>query len=57
MNDLARPALYDAYHAIHPVHDKKGRKVTADIVGPVCESSDYLGASSAASACLIRVKV
>jgi len=42
MNDLARPALYDAYHEIYPVHDKKGRKITADIVGPVCESSDYL---------------
>ena len=42
MNDLARPALYDAYHGVYPVLDKKGRKVTADIVGPVCESSDYL---------------
>ena len=42
MNDLARPALYDAHHAIFPVHDKKGRKMTADIVGPVCESGDYL---------------
>jgi diaminopimelate decarboxylase len=42
MNDLARPALYDAYHAIHPVHDKKDRRVIADIVGPVCESGDYL---------------
>jgi len=42
MNDLARPALYDAYHGIYPVHEKKGRKVTADVVGPVCESGDYL---------------
>jgi diaminopimelate decarboxylase len=42
MNDLARPALYDAYHAIYPVQDKKGVKITADIVGPVCESGDYL---------------
>ena len=42
MNDLARPALYDAYHAIYPVQDKKGRKITADVVGPVCESGDYL---------------
>ncbi len=42
MNDLARPALYDAYHAIHPVHDKRGRMTTADVVGPVCESGDYL---------------
>jgi diaminopimelate decarboxylase len=42
MNDLARPALYDAYHAVFPVQKKKGRSVTADIVGPVCESGDYL---------------
>jgi diaminopimelate decarboxylase len=42
MNDLARPALYDAYHGVYPVHEKKGRKITADIVGPVCESGDYL---------------
>jgi diaminopimelate decarboxylase len=42
MNDLARPALYDAYHAIYPVHDQKGRRITADVVGPVCESGDYL---------------
>jgi diaminopimelate decarboxylase len=42
MNDLARPALYDAYHEVYPVHDKKGKKIIADIVGPVCETSDYL---------------
>ena len=42
MNDLARPALYDAYHGIYPLTDKKGKMITADIVGPVCESSDYL---------------
>jgi diaminopimelate decarboxylase len=42
MNDLARPALYDAYHEAIPVADRKGKKVTVDVVGPVCESSDYL---------------
>jgi diaminopimelate decarboxylase len=42
MNDLARPALYDAYHEIIPVRKTSGRKVVADVVGPVCESSDYL---------------
>jgi diaminopimelate decarboxylase len=41
MNDLARPALYDAYHGVYPLIDKKGKHVTADIVGPVCETSDY----------------
>jgi len=42
MNDLARPALYDAYHGVHPLHVKRGKRVIADIVGPVCESGDYL---------------
>ncbi|MDY6987661.1 MAG: diaminopimelate decarboxylase [Thermodesulfobacteriota bacterium] len=42
MNDLVRPSLYDAYHAIQPV--VKGREVTAkaDVVGPICESGDFL---------------
>ncbi|MCG3205000.1 MAG: Diaminopimelate decarboxylase [Elusimicrobia bacterium] len=43
MNDLARPALYDAYHEIIPVKNKGGVKIKVDIVGPVCESGDYLG--------------
>ena len=42
MNDLARPALYDAYHGVYPLQQKKGKTITADIVGPVCESGDYL---------------
>ncbi|MFN0118050.1 MAG: diaminopimelate decarboxylase [Elusimicrobiota bacterium] len=42
MNDLARPALYDAYHEIVPVQKRNGSYVTADIVGPICESGDYL---------------
>jgi diaminopimelate decarboxylase len=42
MNDLARPALYDAYHEIVPLRKKGGRTVVADVVGPVCESGDYL---------------
>jgi diaminopimelate decarboxylase len=42
MNDLARPALYDAYHEILPVKVTSGRKMTVDVVGPVCESGDYL---------------
>jgi diaminopimelate decarboxylase len=42
MNDLIRPSLYQAYHEIVPVAPRKGaRKVTADIVGPVCESGDF----------------
>jgi diaminopimelate decarboxylase len=42
MNDLARPALYDAYHGVFPLQLRKTRRVTADIVGPICESGDYL---------------
>ena len=41
MNDLARPALYDAYHEIVPVRENGNAKETVDVVGPVCESGDY----------------
>lgn len=40
MSDLVRPALYQAYHAIEAVHDTDG-SVTADVVGPICESGDF----------------
>jgi diaminopimelate decarboxylase len=43
MNDLMRPALYQAYHAIQPVVLSKQREeLVADVVGPICESSDFL---------------
>jgi diaminopimelate decarboxylase len=43
MNDLIRPALYDAWHPVWPVQESKlGAGPTVDIVGPVCESSDVL---------------
>ena len=42
MNDLLRPSLYGAYHKIEAVQ-KKGEKTPADVVGPVCESGDFLG--------------
>lgn len=42
MNDLIRPALYQAYHEIVPVlSSRTGKKVVADIVGPVCETGDF----------------
>ena len=41
MNDLIRPAFYDAYHEIVPVTRSSGALVTADVVGPICESGDY----------------
>jgi diaminopimelate decarboxylase len=44
MNDLIRPTLYDAFHEIIPVAQDAGEKrIVADIVGPVCETGDYLG--------------
>jgi diaminopimelate decarboxylase len=43
MNDLIRPSLYGSYHAIIPVHRKEGSPtLTADVVGPICESGDFL---------------
>jgi diaminopimelate decarboxylase len=42
MNDLIRPSLYDAYHQINPVQKKKRKTVLGDIVGPICESGDFL---------------
>ncbi len=42
MNDLLRPALYEAHHEVLPVSPRRGRKQRVDVVGPVCESSDVL---------------
>ena len=41
MNDLIRPAFYDAYHEIVPVTRKGGAVIPSDVVGPICESGDY----------------
>jgi diaminopimelate decarboxylase len=43
MTELMRPALYEAYHAIVPVQTKQIASTLYDIVGPVCESGDWLG--------------
>ncbi len=43
MNDLMRPALYDAYHEILPVIKNDINKETYQIVGPICETGDFLG--------------
>ena len=43
MNDLIRPTLYDAHHEIWPVNERaKGNTVLVDVVGPICETGDYL---------------
>ncbi len=44
MNDLARPSLYKAFHAIEPVVKSENESIKADIVGPICESGDFLAA-------------
>ena len=43
MNDLIRPALYEGYHPIVEVHPTTGEAKQYDVVGPVCESGDWLG--------------
>ena len=43
MNDLPRPAMYQAFHAIVPVRESGGAASLYDVVGPVCESGDWIG--------------
>jgi len=42
MNDLARPSLYGSYHHIQPVVDHRRPQLTADVVGPICETGDFI---------------
>jgi diaminopimelate decarboxylase len=42
MNDLIRPSLYDSFHLIQPVIRREREEITADVVGPICESGDFL---------------
>lgn len=53
MNDLIRPSLYSAYHAIVPVirHGNGQPEVTLDVVGPICESGDFLAKERALPYC------
>jgi diaminopimelate decarboxylase len=43
MNDLPRPAMYQAFHSIVPVRESAGAPSVYDVVGPVCESGDWIG--------------
>ena len=43
MNDLVRPAMYEAWMAIEPCRERAAPRLTWDVVGPVCESGDWLG--------------
>ncbi len=47
MNDLLRPSLYQAFHHVKPVHNSHRGNVIADLVGPICESGDFLAADRA----------
>jgi diaminopimelate decarboxylase len=51
MNDLLRPALYDAFHRIEHVRPGGAPQRTVDVVGPVCESSDFLARGRAIEEC------
>jgi len=42
MNDLIRPSLYGSYHQILPVIQRYRKEIVADVVGPICESGDFL---------------
>lgn len=42
MNDLMRPALYNAFHRVEPAYSRERASRSADVVGPVCETSDFL---------------
>ena len=42
MNDLVRPSYYGSYHQILPVKEENREEIVADVVGPICESSDFL---------------
>lgn len=42
MNDLIRPSLYGSYHRIAPVRERGGEEIMVDVVGPICESGDFL---------------
>ncbi len=43
MTDFLRPALYDAWHAVEAVRPREGRPIPAEVVGPVCETTDTIG--------------
>ena len=42
MNNLIRPTLYDAYHKIEPIQENDRSEIIVDIVGPICETGDYI---------------
>ncbi|MBU1095737.1 MAG: diaminopimelate decarboxylase [Bacteroidetes bacterium] len=51
MTDLLRPSIYKAYHHIQPVEKNMEEEIVADVVGPVCESGDFLGKDRTITGC------
>ncbi len=51
MTDLLRPSIYKAYHHIQPIEIKQNEDILADVVGPVCESGDFLAKNRNISKC------
>ena len=51
MTDLLRPSIYKAYHHVQPITKSPSKDITADIVGPVCESGDFLAKSRTITDC------
>jgi diaminopimelate decarboxylase len=52
MNDLIRPSLYGAFHLIQPVIRRGRKTIAADVVGPICESADFLAKDREMEECL-----
>ncbi len=42
MNDLVRPSMYDSFHGVQPVMERQRERFTADVVGPICETGDFM---------------
>jgi diaminopimelate decarboxylase len=55
MNDLIRPALYNAHHEVIPVRRNTLPPITADVVGPVCETGDFLAPPALTALCSPRI--
>ncbi|MEE9432013.1 MAG: diaminopimelate decarboxylase [Melioribacteraceae bacterium] len=51
MTDLLRPSIYKAYHHIQPIEKTNNKNIIVDVVGPVCESGDFLGKNRTITEC------
>jgi diaminopimelate decarboxylase len=51
MNDISRPSLYNAFHAVQPVEQREQKYEEADLVGPICETGDFLAKDRSLPVC------